>query len=265
MYRYLTGRLDLLVLVGRVYTWRVPTDVAQSVDVLNRMVAEQFVRVTTDALRERGRCAVALSGGTTPKGVYQFLASPSFCSRVPWSEIDFFWGDERHVPPDHPDSNYRMALEAMLSKVPVNSGQIHRIRSEMADAQRAAQDYEDEIRAFFGSETPRFDLIHLGLGDDGHTASLFPGTAALEERQRLSVANWVPKLGAHRITLTLPLINAARVLAFIVAGVAKAPIVAQVLRGARSIEASALPAHLVRPVDGELFWMLDRAAAGELS
>src|SRR5687768_18378698 len=183
-------------------------EVADTAEGVYRAAADAFVRVTTDAVEARGRCAVVLSGGSTPKGVYQLLAAPAYSASVRWDRIHFCWGDERHVPPDHADSNYRMASEAMLSKVPVPSSHIHRIHGETADAERAAQEYEDEIRAFFGSDdvVPRFDLVHLGLGTDGHTASLFPETRALDERRRLSVANWVPKLGASRITLTTPVL-----------------------------------------------------------
>jgi 6-phosphogluconolactonase len=240
-------------------------EVADSADALSQGVAEQFVRLTSDAIRARGRCTVALSGGSTPKAVYRALAAEPFCSRVSWDRIHFFWGDERHVPPDHADSNYRMALEALLSRVPVTDAQIHRIHGEVADAERAAQRYDDEVRACVGNDVPRFDLVHLGLGKDGHTASLFPGTPALDERKRVCVANWVPLLSAYRLTLTLPVLNAARVVSFIVSGVEKAPIVAQTVRGVEMTDVSPLPAGLVQPVDGELWWMLDRAAAGDLS
>ena len=237
-------------------------EVADSVDALSRMIAEHFVRVTTAALRERGRCAVALSGGSTPKRVYQVLAGEPFRSRALWDQIDFFWGDERHVPVDHPDSNYRMAAETLLSKVPVRPTKIHRIHSEIPDAALAAHQYDAEIRTTCGelTGTPRFDLVFLGLGTDGHTASLFPGTPAVDERRRLCVENWVVALGAFRITLTLPLINAARVVTFVASGAEKLAIVQRVLRDG---DGSPLPAQLVRPSDGELWWMLDRAAAGE--
>jgi 6-phosphogluconolactonase len=238
-------------------------DVAEHTDALNHRVAEQFVRLTTEAITARGRCAVALSGGSTPKGVYQLLAAPAFRGRVRWGAIHFFWGDERHVPPDHADSNYRMAVEAMLSKVPVPPANVHRVRSELPDAERAAREYEERIRACVdGEPISRFDVIHLGIGTDGHTASLFPGTAALEERERLCVANWIAKFGANRITLTLPVLNAARAVIFIVAGVEKAPIIQRVLRDP---DPSPLPAQLVRPAEGECWWMLDRAAAGALT
>jgi 6-phosphogluconolactonase len=241
-------------------------EVAESADALSHMVAEHFVRLTADAIGERARCAVALSGGSTPKAVYRMLATEPYRSQAQWDRIHFFWGDERHVPPDHAESNYRMAMDAMLSKVPVTDSQIHRMHGEVADADRAAQDYEDEIRGFFGGDRlPVFDLIHLGLGTDGHTASLFPGSAALDERRRLCVANWVARLAGYRITLTLPVLNAARAGVFIVSGGEKASIVAQVLRDARATPASPLPANLVQPADGDLRWMLDRAAAAELS
>jgi len=237
-------------------------EVAESADALSHAVAEQFVRLTTDAARARGRCAVALSGGSSPRGVYRLLGAPAFRTRVRWSDIHFFWGDERHVPPDHPDSNYRMAVEAMLSNVPVPPANVHRIRTELPDPERAANEYEQKVRECVdGEPIPRFDLIHLGIGTDGHIASLFPGSAALEERQRLCVANWVEKLQAYRITLTLPVLNAARALVFIVTGAEKAPIVQRVL--SEPAGPAPLPAKLIRPADGELWWMLDRDAAGE--
>lgn len=239
-------------------------EIAENVDLLSHAVAEQFVRVTTDAIRARGRCTVAVSGGSTPRSVYQLLGAPAYRGRVRWSDTHFFWGDERHVPPDHPESNYRMAVEAMLSNVPVPPANVHRIRSEVPDADAAARDYDRVIRECVdGKPVPRFDLLHLGLGTDGHTASLFPASSALVERERACVANWVARLNAYRITMTLPILNAARIVVFIVAGAEKASIVQRVLR--ESAELSPLPAQLVRPSDGELWWMLDQAAAGELT
>jgi len=239
-------------------------EVAEHADALNHCVAEQFVRLTTEAVEARGRCAVALSGGSTPKNVYQLLAAPAFRARVRWGDIHFFWGDERHVPPDHPDSNYRMAVEAMLSKVPVPPANVHRVRGELPDTERSAREYEETIRACVaGASRPRFDVIHLGVGTDGHTASLFPGSAALAERERLCVANWVEKFAGYRITLTLPILNAARAAIFIVTGAAKAPIIQQVLRDRDATPP--FPAQLIRPQDGECWWMLDQAAAGELT
>ena len=245
-------------------------EVAESAEALSRAAAERFVRSTTAAVRARGRCSVALSGGSTPRSVYRVLAYEPYRSQVRWDKIEFFWGDERHVPEDHAESNYRMAAETLLSRVPVHPEHIYRVHGEIADAGRAAQEYEDQIRVSFGGgdTTPRFDLVLLGLGTDGHTASLFPGTPALAERRRLCVENWVSALNTHRITMTLPVFNAAREVVFIVSGVEKAPIVREVLPdratpGAGATHASPLPAQLVQPNDGDVWWMLDRAAAGE--
>ncbi|HEY7190987.1 MAG TPA: 6-phosphogluconolactonase [Vicinamibacterales bacterium] len=235
--------------------------VSGSANDLSQAAAEEFTRVTGEAVTLRGRCAVALAGGSTPRGLYQALAhSASLRARVPWAHIDVFWGDERCVPPDHPDSNYRMAHETLLSSVPIAPDHIHRIAGELDDASVAARMYEAAILATLspGEPMPRFDLILLGLGTDGHTASLFPGTPALAERERLCVDNWVPATGVRRITLTLPLINAARTVMFVVSGPDKAAIV-QAVQQRRGSE-RAFPAQFVQP-DGELLWMLDRDAA----
>jgi len=236
--------------------------VASSVDALGLDAAEMFVQVAAAAVHSRGRCTVALSGGSTPRGLYRVLAHRiPVRDRVPWSRIEFFWTDERHVPPEHPESNYRMAYDAMLSAAPVRLEQIHRIKTEQADAAAVARNYEDEIRATFEDEQmPRFDVILLGLGADGHMASLFPGTPALRESGRLCVENWVPALGAYRITMTLPLLNHARAVVVLVSGSDKSAIVRQVLRRTSGDE---FPAHLLQPA-GEIVWMLDRAAASGL-
>ena len=236
--------------------------VASSSDALGLDAAEMVVQMTTTAAHARGRCTVALAGGATPRRLYRALAhSVPLRDRVPWSRIEFFWSDERHVPPDDPQSNYGMAYDAMLSAAPVRAEQIHRIKSEHADAAAVAGEYEDEIRAAFGrDEVPRFDVILLGLGVDGHMASLFPGTAALRESSRLCVENWVPALGAYRITMTLTLLNCARAVVVLVSGADKSAIVRQVLR---RTSGEPLPAHLLQP-DGDIVWMLDRAAASGL-
>ena len=221
-----------------------------------------FQRVGAEARAARGACRIALAGGSTPKGLYALLAEDARRrEQVPWEALDIFWGDERHVPGDHPDSNYRMAYEAMLSRVPIPSARIHRVPTGEGDAAAVAAAYEAEIRRVFAAPTgvPRFDLILLGLGSDGHTASLFPGTAALAERQRLVVANHVEKLGADRITFTLPLIDAARVVVFVVAGRDKAHAVRGVLQPEPA--GTPLPAALVRPESGSLLWLMDAAAA----
>jgi 6-phosphogluconolactonase len=178
----------------------------------------------------------------------------------------FFWGDERHVPPDNPDSNYRMAKETLLSKAAIPPANIFRIPAENPDASAAADAYEQTLRKFFAvapGEFPRFDLILLGIGPDGHTASLFPETAALEETSRLVVANWVEKLQTNRITFTLPVLNAARCVAFLVSGTDKAAVLHEVLEG--NAPAEKYPSKLVRPSEGKLIWFVDRAAASQLS
>jgi 6-phosphogluconolactonase len=201
-----------------------------------------------------------LSGGSTPKSLYALLATmPS----IPWDKVCFFWGDERHVPPDSPESNYRMASEALLSKVPVRPENVFRIHAEQKDADAAARAYEQTIRTFFdlpAGEFPRFDLILLGTGPEGHTASLFPSSSALEEKTRPVVANWVDKFHTFRITFTFPVLNRTACIMFLVSGADKAPIVHEVLEK----PSADLPAQKVRPIDGRLIWMLDRPAASAL-
>ena len=233
---------------------------------LARAAAEEFVRATNEA-RQGDRCTVCLTGGSTPEELYRLLADPGepFRDRIPWSLIHFFWGDERHVPPDHPESNFRMAREAMLDRAPVPPGNVHRIPAEEPDAARAAGEYEAELRSFFQlsrGEAPRFDLLLMGMGPDAHTASLFPGTRALHERERLVVAHWIDKLGAFRITLTPPAFNAAARTMFLVSGSGKAAALRAVLEG--DFDPDRRPAQIVRPVSGNLVWMVDRAAAREL-
>jgi 6-phosphogluconolactonase len=214
---------------------------------LARGAAEHFV-----ALAQKDSFTVALSGGSTPKVLYQVLAE-EFREQVLWSKVQFFWSDERHVPPDHPDSNYRMAHEALLSRVPVLESNVHRVRSENPSAQEAADEYEKII-------VPRLDLILLGLGTDGHTASIFPGSEVLHETKRLIAAPWVEKLNAYRITMTLPLLNNGASVLFLVSGAEKAQIVKEILEGPKQH-----PAQAVQPINGELIWMLDRDAAGNLN
>jgi len=227
--------------------------------------AEEVARTANRAAAERGRFTLALAGGSTPKSLYTLLATNARTS-LPWERTFFFWSDERHVPPTDPDSNYRMAQEAMLSKVPVPASNVLRVPAEMPDAAAAAEAYEQTLRRFFAlqsEQVPRFDLILLGMGPDGHTASLFPETAALREKSRLVVANWVEKLKTSRITFTLPLLNAANSVAFLVSGTDKAPALKAVLESDNPGEQ--YPARLVRPTDGKLLWFVDRAAASELS
>jgi 6-phosphogluconolactonase len=232
---------------------------------LFQAAAEEVLRTATDAVSQRGCCTIALSGGSTPRNLYTLIAANASPS-LPWDKIFFFWGDERHVAPDNPESNYRMAQESLLSKVPIPSANIFPIPAENPDASAAADAYEQTLRKFFAlraDEFPRFDLILLGLGPDGHTASLFPETAALQEESRLVLANWVEKLKTFRITLTLPVLNAARAVAFLVSGTDKAAVLREVLEG--DAPAEKYPSKLVRPTDGKLIWFVDRAAASELS
>src|ERR1700756_5355262 len=194
--------------------------------------AEEVVRLANLAVAEHGRFTIALSGGSTPKSLYNLLATNARTA-LPWEHMYFFWSDERHVPPTDPDSNYRMANEAMLSKVPVPAGNVFRFPAENPDAEAAAEEYESTLRKFFQlkpGQFPQFDLILLGLGPDGHTASLFPGTTGLQEKSRLVIANWVEKLKTHRLTFTLPVLNAARSVDFLVSGTDKAPVLRAVLQ-----------------------------------
>ena len=233
---------------------------------LARAAAEEFTRRAEAAVRDHARFSVALSGGSTPRRLYRLLADPAqpFRDRIDWSATHVFWGDERHVPPDHPDSNYRMACEVLLDLVPVPAENIHRMRGEEADVAHAASLYEAELRAFFAdsSSQPRFDLVLLGLGTDAHTASLFPGSEAVHERERWVLAPWVEKLASWRITLTPAVFDRAAAVIFLVQGEDKADALRAVLEGGRDPDRH--PAQVVRPESGELLWLIDDAAANRL-
>jgi len=237
--------------------------IAASPEELSQAAATEFVRHAQEAVQTKGVFTVALSGGSTPKSLYARLADEaSLRAAVPWDQVHFFWGDERHVPPNHPESNYRMAYEALLGKVPVPLAHIHRIQSEYQEASQAADEYEQELREFFrlaAGQFPCFDLLLLGMGPDGHTASLFPGTAALHEQTRLVVANWVGKFNSYRITLTLPVINNAAHIIFLISGEEKAETLREVLQSKTQPER--FPVQLVRPPRGTLLWLMDRQAA----
>ncbi len=229
--------------------------------------AQQFLQAAADAVRERGSFTAALAGGSTPKTLYSLLANdPALRSQVPWDKIHLFFGDERHVGPGHPDSNFRMATEAMLSKAPLKAEQVTRIKGEYPDAEQAAQEYEQALRTYFqlkDGEYPRFDLLLAGMGNEGHTLSLFPGTKALHPGARVVVRNWVGKLYTERITLTAPAAsNAARII-FMVTGADKAPALKAVLEG--PYEPEQLPAQLLQPKNGKLLWLVDAAAGSMLS
>lgn len=236
--------------------------VCQSGQELGYQAARFFVQETAPAVRRAGVFYIALSGGSTPEVMYHALAGPEFRDQVPWAQGEYFWSDERCVPPDHPDSNYGLAERTLLSKVPVPRERVHRMRGEL-DPERAAAECEQELRRVFQAEElsiPQFDLILLGLGDDGHTASLFPGSPALAENRRLVAANYVKKFNVHRLSFTLPLINAARNVAFLVSGEKKAPALQQIMRGG----GTPVPAEEVHPTNGKLTWFVDEAAAARL-
>ena len=233
---------------------------------LARRAAQYFVDAAERAVAARGRVRIAISGGSTPKATFALLADPAepWRQRMPWDRLDLYWVDERCVAPSDPDSNYRMTREAMLDHVPLAPGQIHRIEGEL-EPEVAAARYEAELRNSFrleGAETPRFDLVQLGMGPDGHTASLFPHSAALHELARLAVANHVEAKDAWRITLTWPVINHAADVFFLIGGEDKAQILKEVLLGPRDVER--LPSHLIAPANGILTMLLDEAAAALL-
>jgi 6-phosphogluconolactonase len=240
-------------------------EIVSSPDKLFHTAASQFVKLANDAVRAKGSFTVALSGGSTPRGLHSVLVN-EFAGAVPWNRLFFFWGDERHVPPDDPESNYRMAYESLLSRLPVDPSKIFRVHSENPDANAAAIEYEQTISTAFALQDlaiPRFDLILLGLGPDGHTASLFPRTAALQEHARLVIANRVEKLSTDRITFSLPLLNNAANVMFLVEGQAKASAVESVFDP--KTDGRDFPAKLVNPRHGRLVWMLTEDAAGAIA
>ncbi|OGK98545.1 MAG: 6-phosphogluconolactonase [Candidatus Rokubacteria bacterium RIFCSPHIGHO2_12_FULL_73_22] len=230
---------------------------------LAETAAQLVADVAAEAVDARGRFSLVLAGGATPRATYARLAQPPFRDRVAWERTWIFFGDERAVPPEHPESNYRMAFEALLARVPVPPAQVFRIRAEAEDTDAAAAEYARTLGEAFGTRRgtlPRFDLVLLGLGVDGHTASLFPGSPVVREVFRaVAAVHAAAAVIPERITLTLPALNAAARVAFLVAGPEKAKVVRAVLG-----EQASLPAALVRPEDGALVWLLDRAAAALL-
>jgi 6-phosphogluconolactonase len=232
-----------------------------------KRAAHELVRCAEFAVRQNGAFTVALAGGSTPKALYGLLVNdPSLRSQVPWDKTQFFFGDERHVPPDHSDSNYRMASEAMLSKAPIQKEQVHRIKGEYPDTEKAALEYEQELRSSFKlapGALPRFDLIMLGMGSEGHTLSLFPGTKALHDNGRLVMRNWVGKFYTERVTCTAPVANNAVLILFMITGADKAPALKAVLEGPH--EPEQLPSQLIEPKNGRLLWLVDPTAASMLT
>lgn len=232
-------------------------------DSLADTAAELFIAKAQPAIIKQNKFSVALSGGNTPRALYARLARPDFASRLDWNAVHLFWGDERCVPSDHPDSNYRMVAETLLANVPIPAQNIHRIHGELVPDQASTQ-YENELRTFFG-DSPRFDLVLLGLGDDGHTASLFPSSPALHERNRwvLAVPHKTPPPPlVSRVTLTPAAINSAREVVFLVSGGTKAKRLAEVLEISSS--SPPLPAQMIQPEQGELLWLVDKSAASSI-
>jgi 6-phosphogluconolactonase len=241
--------------------------VFDSADALSRAAAEHFLETAQAAVAARGKARIAVSGGHTPKRTFELLANPAerFLTAMPWGQIELYWVDERCVPPDHPDSNYRMTREAMLSKVPLKPEQVFRIEGEL-EPDAAAARYESTIRNQFrleGAQMPRFDVLALGMGDDGHTASLFPHTAALHELSRIAVANHVPQQKeSWRVTLTWPVIVEASEVFFLIEGKSKTDPLHRVLQGPYDPET--LPSQLIQPKSGKLLYLLDKDAAALL-
>ena len=228
--------------------------------------AQLFMDAAASAVKRRGVARIAISGGSTPKAMFALLADPDspYLDSLPWEKLQLYWVDERCVPPDDKDSNYRMTSEQMLSKVPLPAANVHRMEGEL-DPEEAANRYESVLRNTMkleGAETPVFDLVLLGMGDDGHTASLFPHTKALHEMGRLAVANHVLQKETWRITLTWPVINQAREVCFLIEGSEKTAVLSEVLTGPHDPEQ--FPSQLIRPASGELRFLLDEAAAAKL-
>jgi 6-phosphogluconolactonase len=239
--------------------------VAANAAELAQTAASRFVTIVRARQADSGRATTALSGGSTPRALFTLLADEPYATQVDWSTVDVFWGDERTVPPDHADSNYRMAWETLLSKVPMQADHMHRMRGEL-DPKDAARAYEEELASVFADagpgHPPAFDLILLGLGPDGHTASLFPGTEALPVRDRLVVANEVPQQGTTRLTFTVPVLLAAKNVMFLVAGPDKADAVFRAVED--DWNPNETPSQFLRQAHGRVIWMLDRAAAARL-
>ncbi len=230
---------------------------------LFRAAADEFTRLGRNAIAARNRFTVALSGGSTPKSLYSLLAAKY--AGFDWSRTFLFFGDERHVPPGDSDSNYRMVNESLLSKIDIPAANVSRVKAENPDAAAAAAEYETQMQRFFAlspGEFPRFDLILLGLGPDGHTASLFPGSEGLKEQSKLVIANWVEKFKTYRISFTFPVLNNAAEVMFLASGADKADMVHQVLEGKNT---PPYPSQQVGPFNGRLLWMLDEAAAKMLA
>ena len=236
-------------------------------EAIARCAAQEFLQAATSAVAEKDSFAVALAGGSTPKALYSLLVGDAgLRAQLPWDKMHLYFGDERNVGPDHGDSNFRMAAETLISKSPLKPEQVTRIKGEYKDTEKAAQEYEQALRASFklaNGQFPRFDLVLLGMGNEGHTLSLFPGTKALHETKRIAVRNWIGKLYTERITLTAPAVNQAAHVIFMVTGADKALALKGVLEG--PYEPEQLPAQMIQPQNGKLLWLVDTAAGGMLT
>lgn len=235
--------------------------IAGDVDAMSRMAADFFVGIAQQAIAEQGRFVVSLSGGSTPEGLFRLLAEAPYAERIEWPKVYVFWGDERCVPPDSPESNSRMARTALLNQAPVPESQIFPIDGTLPPEAAAAL-YDIRLREFFDWGAPVFDLVLLGLGDDGHTASLFPHTPVLTEEKRWARAVFVEKMNSWRVTLTAPALTSARLIAFLAVGEKKAGVLQKVLEGPYRPEE--LPAQMAARSGAEVHWFLDRSASGKL-
>ena len=236
-----------------------------TIESLNVFAAEKFVEIATDSIERRGRCAVALAGGSTPKALYRLLSGDEFKNQIDWTKVFFFFGDERNVLPEDEENNFRMADENLFKPLQIPFEQIFRWQTELKIAEEIAADYETAAKVFFAlpeNGFPRFDLILLGMGADGHTASLFPESKALRETEKIAVANWVEKLKTMRLTLTFPVINNASNIMFLIAGAEKAEALREVLEGER--QPDRFPSQKVKPDDGNLLWLVDAQAASRI-
>lgn len=228
-------------------------------DALSQAAAELFARQAQDAITDHGRFSVLLAGGETPRHTYEMLALEPLRSQIPWPQVHFFWGDERCVPADDPSNNALMAHRAFIDTLQLNPAQLHPIRCDCLPDQ-VAENYEAELRRFFGTQPPRFDLVFLGLGEDGHTASLLPGSEALQEKVRWTAVTRRSNEPFNRITVTAPLINQAALVVFLVTGRNKANVLQAILQGT---DRNTYPAQLIKPLRGDVYWWIDGEAAGQ--
>ena len=236
--------------------------ILQNLNEISRVAAELFIEIGNRAISQNGKFTVALAGGSTPKSLYQLLATDEFKNRIDRQKVFFFFGDERNVTPENDESNFKTADENLLKPLQISAENVFRWQTELADAEKIAENYSKTIVRFFdltNEEFPRFDLILLGMGDDGHTASLFPLTDALNETEKIAVSNYVGKLDTNRLTFTFPTLNSAANVIFLISGVSKANALKEVLEG--EFQPEKFPSQNVKPENGNLFWLIDAPAA----